>query len=260
MYFLDSFILGVIQGITEFLPVSSTAHAILISKFCLTHQFDKTFFVMLNIGTLLAIITYFWEEVMKLTKGGFDFILFKQSENRKFFLTIVIANIPTIIIFGIAELLKFEINSTIILSINLILFGILLYYCDCQPTNKQIISRKDAICVGIAQLGSLIPGCSRLGLCLSMCRFKQYNRWESFKFSILLSIPPVIGACFLKILKLYVNLNYYNIQNILVGIISAFVFGIITLELISRYLKKHTFKLVVIYRIILGLIILSFSL
>ncbi len=252
LHIFDSFILGAIQGITEFFPISSTAHVMMISKLFGLNIYDKTFDVILNLGTFFAIICYFYKEVWNLFLGGLDFIRFRKSANQSFFLTIALANIPTIIIFGTAELLHLDIESEWILAINLIVFGLLLYYCDTQPTNKKEISRKDAIWVGIAQLASWLPGVSRLGICLSMCRYKKYDRWQSFKFCMLFSLPPVIGACVVKILSVLKNGLYFDLGDIFVGIFSAFIFGMLTLRLVYRFLKKYTFFPIIVYRIILG--------
>lgn len=258
LHIFDSFVLGVVQGITEFLPVSSTAHVSAATKLLDLYSFGKTFDVILNLGTFLAIIAYFYKDCLRLFLGGLDFVCFKKSDNKQFFLTIFLANIPTIIIFGIAELLKFEISSLIVTGINLVIFGGVLYFCDQRASDKTNVSRSDAFIVGIAQLLSLIPGVSRLGACLSVCLYKGYSRWESFKFSMLFSLVPVAGACFLKLIKFVQNSTYNNID-VLVGIFSSFVFGTCTLHFMSYFLKKYTFTSIVVYRILFGICVLLFS-
>ena len=128
MQIFDAIILGTIQGIAEFFPVSSTAHVAVISKLCSFNNCGKTFDVMLNLGTLLAIMAYFYRECLQLIRGGIDLLRFRDSTDKQFFLTIFFANVPVIVIFGIAELIKFEINSWVITGINLIVFGIILYF------------------------------------------------------------------------------------------------------------------------------------
>jgi undecaprenyl-diphosphatase len=256
MYISDSIILGAVQGITEFLPVSSTAHTTLCQKMFSLHHFGRDFNILLNLGTLLALIIYFFRDFLKIFFGGINFICNKNSKNRDFFLMILLANLPTIVLFGFLEFLDVKVTSAKLAVVNLIGFGILLYLCDRKPTDKKEFSFADAMKVGFAQMLSFFPGVSRLGICLSMCRYLGYSRRASFKFSMLLSIFPVMGACFLKSLKILTkNSSVIFSVHIISGVISAFVFGIISVYIIDRFLKKHTFTPIVIYRIIFGLLV-----
>lgn len=253
----DAIILGMVQGITEFLPVSSTAHTMVCEKIFHLHSFGKDFDVILNIGTLLAIFLYFYKEIFKLFFGGINFICNKKTNDQKFFLTILLANIPTIIVFGIFEILGYDFNSIFLFSLNLIFFGIVLYFCDQKNADKKNVSLKDGIKIGMAQLLSLIPGVSRLGICLSMSRYLEYDREESFKFSMLMSIPPVMGACTLKLIKIFQHANLsWNFSDAVCGVFSAFIFGMITLNFISNFLKSHTFFPIIVYRLIFGIFLL----
>ena len=213
MYLTDSFILGAVQGITEFLPVSSTAHTALCQKIFSLHYFGRDFDVLLNLGTLFALIVYFFRDSLKIFFGGLNFICNKKSKNRDFFLMILLANLPTIVLFGTLEFLGIKVTSAKLAAVNLIGFGILLYLCDQKPITKKGFSLKDAVKVGIAQMFSFLPGVSRLGICLSMCRYLGYDRRESFRFSMLLSIFPVAGACCLKFLKKYEICVWWRIKD-----------------------------------------------
>ena len=256
MYLSDSIILGAVQGITEFLPVSSTAHTALCQKIFSLHHFGKDFDILLNLGTLFVLMIYFFRDFMKIFFGGLNFICNKNSKNRDFFLMILLANLPTIILFGILEFLNVKVTSVKLAVINLIGFGIILYLCDRKPVNKKEFSLKDAIKVGFAQMLSFFPGVSRLGICLSMCRYLGYGRRESFRFSMILSIFPVMGACFLKLLKIFAHSTSVTPSiHLAAGIISAFVFGIISIYIADRFLKRHTFAPIVIYRIIFGIFV-----
>ena len=256
MYLSDSIILGAIQGITEFLPVSSTAHTALYQKMFSLHHFGRDFNVLLNLGTLFALMIYFFRDSLKIFYGGLNFICNKNSKDRDFFLMILLANLPTIVLFGFLEFLEVKVASAKLAVVNLIGFGIVLYLCDRKPADKKTFSFKDAMKVGFAQMLSFFPGVSRLGICLSMCRYLGYSRRESFKFSMLLSIFPVMGACFLKLLKIFVkNTAVVPFFHLTAGVISALAFGIISVFVMDRFLKKHTFTPIVIYRIIFGLCI-----
>ena len=255
MYLSDSIILGAVQGITEFLPISSTAHITLCQKIFLLHHFGRNFDILLNLGTLSALIIYFFRDFLKIFFGGLNFICNKKSKNRDFFLMILLTNLPPIVSFGILEFFSIKVTSVKLAAINLVGFGFVLYLCDQKPTNKKDFSLKDAIKIGIAQMLSFLPGVSRLGICLSMCRYLGYDRRESFKFSMLISIFPVAGACLLKLLKFTKNASVISSVYMVAGVISAFVFGMISLYIVSRFLKKHTFTPIVIYRIIFGIFI-----
>ncbi len=218
------------------------------------HHFGRDFNILLNLGTLFALMIYFYQDFLKVFCGGLNFICNKNSKNRDFFLMVLLANLPTIVLFGFLEFLEIKVISVKLAVVNLIGFGILLYLCDRKPTDKKEFSFADSMKVGFAQTLSFFPGVSRLGICLSMCRYLGYSRRASFKFSMLLSIFPVIGACSLKLLKISVK----NVQTVpfiymTTGIISAFVFGIISVYIVYGFLKKHTFTPIVIYRIAFGI-------
>lgn len=259
MSVIQACILGIIQGITEFLPVSSTAHLIVLPRYLglNVHQ-DRAIDVFLNVGTLCAIMLFFYKDVAKLFVGFYDTISRKKSNNRRFFITLFLASLPTIIVGGIAELI-FDIDprSELLLGINSILFGLVLYFCDRFPVQNKFISRKHAVLVGFAQTLALIPGVSRLGACLSLARYLKYERWEAFKFSMLLSMPAVTGACIIKFIKVLSGKITIDSWTILPGITCALLFGLVTLWLIRIFLKKHTFRPFAIYRILLGLMTAS---
>ena len=256
MYLSDSIILGAIQGVTEFLPVSSTAHTALFQNIFSLHYFGRNFDILLNLGTLLALVLYFFRDFLRIFFGGFNFICNKRSQNRDFFLMILLANLPTIILFGILEFLEVKVTSAKLAAVNLVGFGIILYLCDQKPLNKKEFSLKDAMKVGTAQTLSFLPGVSRLGICLSMCRYLGYDRQKSFKFSMLLSIFPVTGACCLKLLKIFTkNTSVISLIHVIAGIVSALVFGMVSVYIVDKFLKKHTFTPIVIYRIIFGIFI-----
>lgn len=258
MEFLQTFVLGLIQGITEFLPISSTAHLMILPEiFGFPYQ-GRTMDIFLNIGTLAAVLVFYRRDIWNLILGLCDFLRAKKSDNREFFFTMFLASAPLIVIFGLIEILwGFEINSMLILGINLIFFGALLMITDTAPTKKKIVTRRDAIITGLWQMLALFPGVSRLGICYTMLRNKEYNRQEAFKFSMLLSIPPVAGACFLKMLKIINgDIAIVDMQQVLLSALVAFGFGLLSITLVTKLLAKHSFIPLMIYRIIFGIYVI----
>ena len=259
MELLQTIVLGIIQGITEFLPVSSTAHLMILPEiFGFSYQ-GRTMDIFLNIGTLAAVLVFYRRDIWNLILGLCDFFRAKTSDNREFFLTMFLANAPLIVIFGLIEVIwGFEINSMLMFGINLIFFGILLMITDTAPIKKNMITRRDAIITGLWQMLSLFPGVSRLGICYTVLRQKEYNRQESFKFSMLLSIPSVAGACFLKMLKIISgDIAMVDLQQILLSALVAFGVGLLSITLVTKLLVKHSFIPLMIYRIIFGIYVTS---
>lgn len=258
MTFLYALLLGAIQGITEFLPVSSSAHLLVIPKLLGLPYQGKAFDIFLNLGSLLAILVFFRSAFFSMLFGFKDFVINRKSQNRYFFMTLFWSSLPTIVIFGIVEIFfSVEINSTIVMGISMIVFAVVLYLCDARQSAELKITRTDSILTGIAQTMSLIPGVSRLGACLSMMRYLNYTREDSFKYSMILSIPPVTGACFLKLLKI-LSSGTQSIEWEMVGLscLASFAFGLITLKMMCKFLRKFTLFPIVIYRIIFGLLLL----
>jgi undecaprenyl-diphosphatase len=260
MTFFQAFLLGAIQGITEFLPISSSAHVAVASKLLNFHLKDNVFDVFLNMGSVLAVMVFFRQHMFNMFYGFVDFIGHKKTENRYFFMTIFLSSLPVVFVFGMLEIiLKISINSTLILSAMLILFAIVLYFCDQNPTDEKNISRKNSILVGFAQTLSFVQGVIRLGSCLSMMRYLHYSREESFRYSMVLSVPPVFGACFVKLMKVFTKEAVIeNWSMVAVGSISSFVFGLISLTLMVKFLQKHTLLPMIIYRILFGLFVLAY--
>lgn len=262
MTFFYFILLGLIQGITEFLPVSSTAHLNLIPKLFGFCEPSREIDVFLNLGSLLAIFVFFSDEIKFYFFGFLDSLKFlkthKKTENMYHFISIFLASLPTLIIFGIAEIVfDVKLSSHIMSSSFLIIFGVVLYFCDRNKVQKnKRPTKKDAFFVGLAQVLSIFPGVSRLGACLSAMRFLGYSREMSFKFSMILSIPPVLGAIFLKGIKFLIYSFNIDVLYLFSGVFSAFIFGIFALKLISKFLQTHTFLLIIIYRILFGIIFL----
>lgn len=262
MDFVSATVLSFVQGITEFIPVSSSAHLLFVRKF-LGLSYDHAFDIFLNIGTALAIIVYFWNESCALFVGGIDFLRFKKTSERAFFFNIAVASLPTIIVFGMVEVsFGGQAKSSVIFISCMLIFSVVLYFCDrfFKAVRAERPSLKEWLFVGCAQVISIFPGVSRLGITASAFRILGFKRQETFKYSMLLSLPAVLGALFLKFIKIFCkSATVPAAEYVLICTICSFVVGFLTIKLVDHFFKKHTFLIFVIYRIFLALFLVVSS-
>ena len=247
---VEILILSAIQGISEFLPVSSAAHLVLVSKYYAFTNQSLLIDICLHLGSLIAIIVYFGND------------LFHFIKNKKFLIKILIGTIPIIpigyIIYqtGLIDQLR---NLETIGWMSLI-FGIFLYVSDKSKVTKKIdteFNNKSAIFIGLFQVLALIPGVSRSGITITSGRMLGFNRFDSAKISFFLSIPTLTAASTIGIYNVYkegsVELNFLAI----VAVIFSFIFSYITIALFFNFIKKFSLNIFIIYRIILSLFILA---
>ena len=247
---IEILILAAIQGISEFLPVSSVAHLVVVSKYYAFNNQSLLIDICLHLGSLIAIIFYFRNDL-------FNFI-----KNKNFLIKIIIGTIPIIPVGFIlyqTGLINHLRNLEIIGWMSLI-FAILLYISDKSKTQKKIESEftnKSAIFIGMFQILALIPGVSRAGITITSGRLLGFNRYDSAKISFFLSIPTLAAASILGIYNIYKEgsseLNFLAIT----AIIFSFTFSYLTIVLFLNFVKKFSLKIFIIYRIILSLFILG---
>jgi len=265
MNIISVIILGILQGIAEFLPISSSAHLIIardIFKIGIDMQasIELTFDVALHFGTSLAIIIYFWKDLWKilisgLTKGTKDV-------DGKIFWYLIIATIPAGIVGVLFEDVfeSFFRKQIWLIAIALIVMGIIIYLVDKkrkETKDLKTMSIKDAIIIGVGQVFALIPGFSRSGTTITAARFLGLDRTDSAKFSFYLSIPVVLGATLLTLIK--DNTLVIISENLLIfglGVLVSFVTGLLCIAFLLKYIKKHGFKVFMIYRVVLGIFVL----
>ena len=249
---VEIIILSIVQGLTEFLPISSSAHLILVSKYFNFSNENLTLDLSLHFGSLLAIIFYFKKEFL-------DFI-----NNKKLFLKIILSSVP-VIVFGFIlvklNLIDYLRNYKII-GWTTIFFGILLYVGDLVKTKKTIkkdLSYKSVFYIGFFQAISLIPGVSRSGITITAGRFLNFSRTDSSKISFLMSIPTLTAVGLYNFKDLYLENNFEVSKLNIFAIILSFIFSFFTIKLFFNYIRKSSLTVFVIYRIFLGLVILFFS-
>ena len=245
--FIEIFILSAVQGISEFLPISSSAHLILISNFFDLRTNSLLIDISLHLGSLFAIIFYFRED------------LFNLDKNETYLKLILVGSMP-IIIFGYilhtSELIYLLRNMKIIAFMSLF-FGIILFFSDQAKIEKKIstnLNLKSIIFIGLFQILALIPGVSRAGITLTAARFLKFNRVDAGKISFLLSIPALAGASFLG-LKDVINYSIEFNYLIIFAIALSFLFSFITVKFFLKYISKFSLNVFVIYRILVSLIL-----
>ncbi len=246
---IEVLILSIIQGITEFLPISSSSHLILISNYLNFENQSLSIDISLHIGSFIAVMTYFGKDIINYTK------------NKVLFLKIIISSLP-IMFFGyflIKYSLLDQVRTIKIIGWTTVVFGILLFISDKFKIDKRLdknFSMKSAIFIGVFQILSLIPGVSRSGITITASRLLNFNRFDSAKISFLLSIPT-LGAVTLFGLNSLIqseNINFSLLN--LMSIVLSFMFSFFTIKFFLRYIEKFSLKVFVLYRIFLGIIIL----
>ncbi len=261
MSFIQMLLIAVIQGVTEFLPISSSGHLILLPKLAELPDQGPLIDVAVHIGSLLAIIIYFWRDVRGLAQGGFATIgIGKAPEQRNLFLWIVIGTIPAVAVgFLLKDMLE-EFRSTHLVAVNLIVYGILLGIADRfgkEERSYENLTLRDAIIVGCAQALALVPGTSRSGVTMTAARFLGYKRVEAARFSFLLSIPAVAGAGTLVALELADATAQMQMDALITGALT-FVAAFATMAFLMNFLRKATMMVFVVYRVALGVALLAF--
>ena len=247
---VEILILSIIQGVSEFLPISSIAHLVLVSKYYVFNNQNLLIDICLHLGSLLAIIIYFRDDL-------FNFI-----KNKNFLIKILIGTIPIIpigYIFFQTGIIN-QLRNLEVIGWTSFAFGILLYISDKTKIKKKIetdFSNKSAIFIGTFQVLALIPGVSRSGITITSGRLLGFNRYDSAKVSFLLSIPTLFAASILGTYNIYKEgspeLNFLAI----IAVIFSFIFSYLTIVIFLNFIKKFSLKIFVIYRIIISILILS---
>ena len=262
MSILQALILGIIQGLTELLPISSSAHLNIIPwllGWTNSEEFATAFEgfdVALHFGTLLAIAIFFFKDWIDLIKGGYKQVVKKEkSTEGRMFWYIVIATIPGGIIGFILDHIVGESlgEMPLLIAIALIVMGIILYIVDKKaPSNTKYedMTFKQTFLIGLSQALAFIPGVSRSGITMTTGRLMGVDRSSTAKYSFMLSAPIVLGATLYKFKDFVFNLPF------VVGVLSSFIVGLLVIKFLLQYLQKGSFKVFAIYRIVVGIAII----
>lgn len=260
-------ILAIIQGIAEFLPISSSAHLIIfrevfgIGKDVISGDLGLTFDIALHLGTALAIIVFFFKDFLNMAIKGFTKGV--KDKDGKIMWYLIAATVPA----ALAGVLFEDVIDSVIrekyylIAIALIVMGVIIYLVDKRcPRDKEIkdMTLKDALIIGCSQVFALIPGFSRSGTTIAAGRALHLEREDAAKFSFYLSLPVVMGAVVLQLIKVDFSIIASNISVLLVGIVISFIIGILCIKFLLKYLRSNDFKVFMWYRLVLGIGVLIY--
>jgi len=264
-------ILGIVQGLTEFLPISSSGHLVVLPQIfgwggvVGSLEFD----VALHLGSTLAVVGFFWKDWVSVFRHFVGAAIDGQqkimSDPKSRLLVLIIAgSIPAGLVgFVFKDFIETSVRSSLLVGFNLVFFGLLLWYVDrfAHKRGIETVGWKDAVVVGVAQAVSLIPGVSRSGITISAARSQKLKREDAVRFSFLLSTPAIIGAGLLTFKDL-VEIGFtQRLGSIfLVGFLAAALSGWLTIKFLLNFVKNRGFTVFVIYRILLGVFLIAWAL
>lgn len=267
MDIIEILILGFIQGIAEFLPISSSAHLIIFRDIFgigsgISSNMDLTFDIALHFGTLLAIGVFFFTDFIKMISKGFTKGI--KDNDGKILWYLVAATIPAAIVGVLFEdSIESVVRSNyVVIAIALAVMGIIIYLADKYSKETKTIKKmtlKDAILIGCSQVFALIPGFSRSGTTIAAGRILGLERESAAKFSFYLSAPVVLGAVVLQLIKeTTLSVIVANLGTFILGILVSFVVGLLCIKYLLKYLQKHNFKVFMVYRVALAVVVLVY--
>ncbi len=249
---IEILFLSIIQGITEFLPISSSSHLILMSEYLNFEDKSLSVDVSLHIGSFLAVLVYFYKDLINF------------FENRILFLKIIVSSLPTMIIgfFLVKSGIIDKIRNLELIAWTTVIFGVLLFISDRFKIDKSIrnnFSFKAAIFIGLLQILSLIPGVSRSGIAITAARLLNFKRVDAAKISFFLSIPILGAVSIFGLNNIIFSENTYFAKLNLISILLSFFFSILTIKYFLKYINKFNLNIFVIYRIFLGMGLLTLA-
>ncbi|MBM4128961.1 MAG: undecaprenyl-diphosphate phosphatase [Nitrospira sp.] len=244
-------LLGVIQGLTEFFPVSSTAHLILIPWFFgWTGDLDTLVFdVALHTGTLSALVFYFWRDWIELV-----------TKKRKLLGLIILASLPAGVAgYFLNDFVEGHLREPLLISVTLVTVGFVMLAAERASKHKEVEKTTfiDALTIGVAQAIALIPGVSRSGITIATGLFRGLKREASARFSFLLSTPVVAGATVLHFKKILSNQGNYDLHLFAIGLVTSALTGFIAIKFLLSFLKRYPLNVFVFYRFLLAAVIIA---
>ena len=271
MPLFHAIILGIVQGLSEFLPISSSGHLLLVPWLFRWHDFanqpasfEKAFDVALHLGTLVAVVGYFWKDLVLFVRDGIAAVVHRErratTEGRLAWL-FVLGSVPAAIVGAIGQnFIEDKLGKPVIIAISLIVFGLLLGWADRLRGDRKVehFDRADSLRIGAAQIIALNPGTSRSGITMTAGRMLGYSRDAAARISFLLAIPVTTGAIVLKMAKLAKDGIPSGFGGpMIAGVLTAGVFGWFAVWGTLRLVRTRSFLPFVVYRIALGVVVLG---
>ena len=274
--------LGIVEGITEWLPISSTGHLILVEEFVklnVSQEFWDMFMVVIQLGAILAVVVLYWkdlwpfrnkkpkhENVTKVEKAAGVLCRCVKIDKMIMWFKILVSCLPAIIIgLPFNDFIEEKFNNWFVVSVMLIVYGVMFLIVEDYNEKRQAkynsiseITWKTALFIGIFQVLSLIPGTSRSGATIIGGILVGASRTVAAEYTFFLAIPVMFGASLLKIVKFGMNFTSWEVVILLVGMVVSFVVSILAIKFLMGYIKKHNFKVFGWYRIVLGIIVILF--
>jgi undecaprenyl-diphosphatase len=262
MHILTAIILGIIEGVTEFLPISSTGHLIVAEKLLGYHDIHDLFTVVVQLGAILAVVWFYWRDLLSRVIG-----LFKgDKDSLHFWLILVVATIPAGIVGLALNSSMDQLTTPLVVACTLIIGGIILWLVDHRPAGRtqkvadlSTISTKEAALMGVGQSVAIVPGVSRSGATIVTGLATGLNRPTATALSFYMSIPVMFLASALKLVKDGSQLSQLpgGAPALLAGTVAAFITALFSIRWLLRYISHHNFKIFAYYRIVAGVVILA---
>ena len=257
MFELQYFLIGIIQGVTEFLPISSSGHLILFAQ--LTNWKDQGLFtdIAVHFGTLFAVIIYLRKDIYYFLTNIFQFKIFEDQIIFK----IIVTTLPAIILgFFIYDYVSLYFRSIQLIALSSIIFAIILFFADrvkIESKSWNKITYLESFIVGLFQVLAFVPGASRAGVTITGARLLGYDRLNAARFSMIISIPIILASMTLSFINIF-NEQYVavNLHQSFYAALVAFITALLSIIFLMRFIRKATFNIFIIYRIILGIILL----
>lgn len=257
-------IYGIVEGVTEWLPISSTGHLILLQQFLplqVSNEFFEMFKVIIQLGAILAVMLLYFD---KLNPFGINKSPQQKQDSFSLWLKVAVATIPAVLVFPLDDLVERYMMNHVVVAIALIAYGIGFIFIERQNrrievNSLQSLTYKTALFIGLAQVLALIPGTSRSGSTIIAAILLGTSRFVATEFSFFLGVPAMFGLSALKLIKFGFNYNLDEIFILIIGMLVSFVISMIVIQKLVDYVKRHDFSLFGKYRIVLGVIVLVVS-
>ena len=269
--FLKIIILGIVEGITEWLPISSTGHMILVDEFLqlnVSDEFKEMFFVVIQLGAILAVVVLFWKKLWPFGRSEDNRIVIKKSIFNMWF-HVLVSCVPAVLIgLPLDDFINEHFYNYVVVALALIIFGVAFIYVEnrnknLKPRIRSVskIDYKTAFIIGLFQLiAAVFPGTSRSGATIVGALLLGVSRKAAAEYTFFLAVPVMVGASLLKLVKFGFHYSFMEVIYLIMGMAIAFAVSWVVIKFLMSYIKKHDFKVFGWYRIILGAVVMVYFL